>query len=147
MLFADLDPFGELKDKLNEDELDAFKRISSEQFKSALRPTDTMAWSNEGYFLTLIEQIAREDVPLMIARRVENKLSSFLQQHEYGGELQVNTRVLLCDFNYESAQEILDDVNFARAFAKKETAPGPQLYDRERLQVLRDTPTLGIYSI
>ena len=147
VLFADLDPFGELKDKLNEDELDAFKRISSEQFKSALRPTDTMAWSNEGYFLTLIEQIAREDVPLMIARRVENKLSSFLQQHEYGGELQVNTRVLLCDFNYESAQEILDDVNFARAFAKKETAPGPQLYDRERLQVLRDTPTLGIYSI
>ena len=139
VLFADLEPFVEFRDQLYEDELNAFKRILAEQFKSALRPTDTMAWSNEGYFLTLIEQIANEDIPLMIARRVEEKLSSFLQQHEYWGKLRVKTRVVLCDFNYESAQEILDDVNFARAQAKKEADTGPKLYDREGLQALRDS--------
>jgi DNA-binding response OmpR family regulator len=147
VLFADLNPFREFREKLNEDGLNAFKRILSGQFKSALRPTDTMAWSEEGYFLTLIEQISRNDVPLMIARRVEEKLSSFLKQHEYGDKLQVKTRIVLCDHNYESAREILDDVNFARMLAKKEAGTGPQLYDRKGLQALRDSQVFEIYSI
>lgn len=147
VLFADLDPFEEFRDQLNETGLDAFKCSLSEQFKSGLRPTDTMAWSSEGYFLTLIEQITREDVPLMIAGRVEDKLSNFLHQHEYKGKLQARTRVLLCDFKYGSAQEILNDVNFARMLAKKEVDSGPQIYDREGIQALRDSQVDEIFSI
>ena len=136
VLFADLDPFGKFGEHLDKNELKGFERSLAEQFKSALRPTDTMAWSADGYFLTLIEQITDDAIPLMIARRVEERLSSFLQKHEYGGKLQVKTRVVLCNFDYESAQEIMEDVNFARALAKKETGSEPHLYDRPGLQAL-----------
>ena len=139
VLLADLDTFTQLGEQLMEDELNAFKRDLASQFKSALRPTDTIAWLNEGYFLTLIEQIASDDVSLMVAKRIEDKLNTFLQQHEQWSRLQVNTRVVLCDFSYESAQEILDDVSFARSLAKNETDTGPQLFDREALQTLRDS--------
>jgi two-component system, cell cycle response regulator DivK len=142
VLLADLDTFTQLGEQLGEEKLNAFKRGLASQFKSALRPTDTIAWSNEGYFLTLIEQIARDDVPLMVAKRIEDKLSSFLQQHEDWSRLQVKTRVVLCDFSYESAQEILDDVSFARTLAKNETEIGPQLCDREGLQSLRDSQAI-----
>ncbi len=137
VLFADLDPFGKFRGQRDANELEDFERSLTEQFKSALRPTDTMAWSHEGFFLSLIEQITNDEIPLMIARRVEGKLSSFLQQHPFGGHLRVKTRVVICDFHYESAQEILDDVNFARALAKKETDIEPQLYHRAGLQALR----------
>ena len=147
VLFADLDPFGKFIDQLEEGDLNTFKRTLSEQFRSGLRPTDTIAWSNEGYFLTLIEQIAREDVPLMIAGRLEDRLSSFLQGHEQGRELQVKTKVVLCDFNYENAQAILDDVNFARMLTKKEPGAVPQVYDRQGLQALRDSQVNEIYTI
>lgn len=139
VLLADLDTFTQLGEQLMEDELNAFKRDLASQFKSALRPTDTIAWLNEGYFLTLIEQIASDDVSLMVAKRIEDKLNTFLQQHEQWSRLHVKTRVVLCDFSYESAQDILDDVSFARSLAKNETDTGPQLFDREALQTLRDS--------
>jgi len=148
VLFADLDFYKEFRSQLLfKNELNAFKRILSEQFKTALRPTDTVAWSDKGYFLALIEQIAREDIPLMIARRIEEKLSNFLRGHEHWGNLLVRTGMLLCDHSYESDQEIMDDVNIARMLAKGETGAGPLTYDRDGLQALRDSKAVGIYSI
>ena len=144
VLFAAMNPFGAFKNPLSGDELNAFIRALTEQFKSALRPTDTMAWSNKGYFLTLIEELANDDASLIIGKRIEEKLNSFLQQHEYWGKLRVKTGVILCDSSHESAQEILDDVNFASMLANNETDIAPQLYDREELRVLRNSQALEI---
>lgn len=139
VLFAELHPLGEFMDQLSEDELNDFLNTLTKQLKSALRPRDAMAWSNNGYFLALIEEITNDDDALMVGKRVAEKLSSFLQQHEYRRKLQVKTGVVLCDNNYESAQEILDDMNFSRTIAKKETNTGPQLFDLKGVQALRDS--------
>jgi hypothetical protein len=98
-----------------------------------------MAWSNNGYFLTLLEEITNDNDALIVGKRVEEKLRSFLQQHEYRHKLQVKTGVVLCNNNYETAQEILDDMNFARTLAKQETNTGPLLFDLKGVQALQDS--------
>jgi len=139
VLFAELYPLGEFWDQLSENELNDFLNTLTKQLKSTLRPRDAIAWSNNGYFLTLIEEITNDNDALMVGKRVEEKLSSFLQQHEYRRKLQLKTGVVLCNNNYESVQEILDDMNFARTLAKQETNIGPQLFDLKGVQALRDS--------
>lgn len=141
VLFADLHPYTQLQENLNEDVRNALLRKMADQFKSTLRPTDTMAWSQNGYFLTLFEEIFSGDIPMMIAKRVGEGLNDFLRLHEIGEGLRTQVGVVLCDDNYENVQDILDDVTFARFFVKQQPDAGHWVYTRSDIQKMRKENT------
>jgi len=137
ILFASLHPFETLQEKLGEDVFNALLRKMADQYKSTMRPTDSMAWSADGFFLTLLEDLYNEEVPAMVATRVGKELNNFLKQHELGNGLQIQIGVLICDDGYESVQEMLDDVKFARTLVAQTTETGKRIYTRKELQELR----------
>lgn len=137
VLFADLHPFNKLQEKLNEEVLNALLRKMADQFKGMLRPSDTMAWSQDGYFLTLFEEIPSEDIPGMVAKRVGVGLNDFLGLHELGDELHAQVGVIMCDDGYESVQDVLDDIDFVRANIKAQPEVGHWIYTREAIQKMR----------
>lgn len=137
VLFADLHPFGNLQQKLSEDVLNALLRKMADKFKGILRPTDTMAWSEDGCFLTLFEEVHNEDIPATIADRVGKGLNEFLKHHELGDGLRAQVGVLICDDGYESVQEIMGDVNFARTFVRQKSETGHWIFSRAELQEKR----------
>jgi two-component system cell cycle response regulator DivK len=139
VLFADLHPYDELRQKLSEGVLHALLGKMADRFKSILRPTDTMAWSHDGFFLTLFEEFADEDIPAVISSRVEKGLNEFLKRHELADGLRAQAGVVMCDDGYESVQEILDDVNFARSLVQQEPEVGYWIYTRAELQELRNS--------
>lgn len=138
VLFADLHPYKNLQEKLGEEVLDALLRKMADQFKSTLRPSDTLAWSADGYFLTLFEEIPGDDIPAMIAKRVGKGLNDFLGLQELGKDLRTQIGVIMCDDGYENVQEILDDIDFARQFVREQPDTGHWIYTREELQQMRD---------
>jgi CheY-like chemotaxis protein len=134
ILFADVLQLEDIRMKLPEQELDKFQRRLAGQFKETLRPTDTMAWSAEYlYFLTLIEDIPSENVPLKIARRVGEEMRKYSGPYNMGMSLRVNLGVLICDGEYEDVQHILKDVNLARDLLREKKYPSPAIFDREML--------------
>ena len=139
VLFADLHPYDELQQKMSEDVLNALLRKMAERFKSILRPTDTMAWAQDGYFLTMFEEFHSEEIPTAIANRVGKGLNEFLKKHELGDGLRAQVGVVICDDGYESVQEILEDVQFARTLVQQKPEPGHWIYGRKELQELRDS--------
>jgi len=137
VLFADLHPFENMKETLDEEVLNALLRKMADHFKSLLRPSDTLAWSEEGYFLALFEEFSSDNIPTMIAKRVSQGLDEFLERHDVGDDLRTQIGVIMCDEGYENVQEILDDVNFARAFVKSQPDAGHWIYTREELRQMR----------
>jgi CheY-like chemotaxis protein len=138
ILFADLHPYKSLQEKLDEEVLNVLLRKMADQFKGTLHPSDTMAWSGDGYFLTLFEEIPSDDIPALIASRVGQGLNNFLRLQELGDELRTQIGVIMCDEEYESVQEILDDIDFARKFVKEQSEVGQWIYTREEIQQMRD---------
>jgi CheY-like chemotaxis protein len=137
ILFADLHPFESLQEKLSEEVLNALLRKMAEQFKGLLPPAATLAWSKDGYFLALFEETSTEGPPLTIAKRTGKGLGSFLKRHDFEDDLRVQTGVIVCDEEYESAQEVLDDIRFARAFVKSQPDAGHWVYTRKEIQQMR----------
>jgi len=137
ILFADLHPFKSLQEKLGEEVLNALLRKMADQFKGLLRPSDTLAWLDEGCFLSLFEEITSDSIPLMIAKRVGRGLNDFLKLHELEDGLQTQIGVIMCDDGYEGVQEVLDDLNFARAFVKSQPDAGHWVYTRKEIQQMR----------
>lgn len=140
VMFAELDPFEQLEEQMGESELNAFLRKMAEQFGSNLRPTDTIAWSQDGYFLALIEGITvSDDVFTIIAKRVKNGLAGFLEQNKPGVGLQTRVGMLLCDENCIDVQDVLDDVNFLRSYVRgDQSTTGPWIYRPGELGKLRE---------
>ena len=139
VLFADIHPFGDLQQKLSEDVLNALLSKMADKFKGILRPTDTMAWSEEGFFLTLFEEVHNEDIPASIAERVGKGLNEFLELHELGDGLRAQVGVVICDDGYESVQEIMEDVDYARTHVQREPDAGHWIFSRAELQKARDS--------
>jgi len=134
VLFADVTQAAELKKILSEDELQDFYRKLADQFRVTLRPTDTMAWSQEdGFFLTLIEEIPNPEAPLRIAGRVRDCMKKFLEDNGHGLNLQANLGVLLCDSEYENTKDIMDDVNIARRYLSDGLYTNPAIFDKDML--------------
>jgi hypothetical protein len=75
----------------------------------------------------------------MIAKRVGKGLHNFLELHDLEDELRIQIGVVICDDGYKEAQEILDDVNFARAFVKSQPDAGHWVYTRKEIQQMRKT--------
>jgi len=135
VLFADISPLDELKQKMHTEDMNGFLRNLADHFKVALRPTDTMAWSpRDEYFLTLIEEIPSPEVPLKIAGRVRDSIKRFLEDNEYGSFLRPNLGVLLCDSEYADIQQILKDINTARGYLRDGLYTNPSIFNREMLR-------------
>jgi len=137
VLFADLSPFRSLREELGEEVLNALLRKMADHFKGLLRPSDTLAWSEDGYFLSLFEEISSDSFPTMIAKRVEKGLKEFLGRREVGDGLRTQIGVIMCDEGYENVQDILDDIAFVRAFVKKQPDAGHWIYTREAIRQMR----------
>lgn len=134
ILFADVLQLEEIRSKLPDNELDKFQRRLAGQFKETLRPTDTMAWSEDDlYFLTLIEDIPSEDIPLKIARRVGDEMRKYSGPYNMGMSLRVNLGVLICDGEYEDVNQIIRDLNFARDLLREGKYTSPAIFDRDTL--------------
>ena len=138
VLFADIDPYDRLKEKLAEKSLNHLLREMAERFKSTLRPTDTMAWWENGCFLNLIEDVSTPDVPLKIAGRVMDSLGSYLEQSASDLHARANLGVLICDWDYENVDQILEDITFSRELLHNAPATSPAIYDRDILFAKRE---------
>lgn len=135
VLFADVAKVNELKQKMSSDDLHIFFRKLAGQFKVALRPTDTMAWSpHDEYFLTLIEDIPSPEVPLRIAERARDSMKKFLDDNDFGLGLRAHVGVLLCDSEYNDAQEIMKDIGIARSYLREGLYTNPSIFDHEMLK-------------
>ena len=134
VLFADVTQAAELKKLLSDDELHHFFRKLADQFRVTLRPTDTMAWSpEEGYFVTLIEEIPNPEAPFRIAGRVRDCMKKFLENNDHGLNMQANVGVLLCDPEYEDTQVIMKDINIARQYLRDGLYTNPAIFDKAML--------------
>lgn len=134
VLFADVTHAAELKKLLREDELQVFFRKLADQFRITLRPTDTMAWSpEEGYFVTLIEEIPNPEAPLRIAGRVRDTMKKFLENNDHGLNMQANVGVLLCDSEYEDTQKVMQDIDAARMSLRNGLYTNPAIFDKDML--------------
>ena len=121
VLFAELDPIAPLLELFDESRLNEFLHGVATQLKISLRPTDTISRFSEGLFLILLEDIFNDDIPGQIARRVRKELGNYLFEKYIESALQVRVGVVLCSAAYETAEEILADVDFARKLARRGT--------------------------
>lgn len=137
VLFANLHPYKAIQEKLGVDVLNALLRKMADRYKSTMRPTDTMAWSEDGYFLTLLEDVYNEDVPVMVSKRVEKELNNFLSQHDLQNSVQIQLGVVLCDDRYETVQEVLDDVKYARALIANNPKTEKRIFTRKELREMQ----------
>jgi PleD family two-component response regulator len=133
VLFAAIDQFELLKIRFGEQKFNEFLHEMADRFKSTLRPTDTIAWWEDGCFLTLVEGIHTPDVPLKIAERVMDSLTDFFEQKDTDLNLRANLGVLICDSKYENVDEILSDVKLARELLRNDLTLSPTIYDRDSL--------------
>ncbi len=135
VLFADVAKVNELKRQMSDDELNRFFRGLADEFKDALRPTDTMAWSpSDEYFLTLIEEIPTPEAPLRIAGRVRDSMKKFLESNDFGLGLRANVGVLLCDSEYNDTHQIMKNIDIARRYLREGLYTNPSIFDREMLK-------------
>ncbi len=98
--------------------------------KTILRPTDTIARFNTHLFLVLLEDIRDETTPIRIAARIKAAFKEKSFAKSSGSKQTVG--VLVCDASYQSAEEILKDVDTARSLARQKE--GGALFDKESLR-------------
>ena len=137
VLFIDLAPFELLKERLDEDLLNAYLRETATHLKTLLRPTDTIARSDDGLFLILIEDVSREEIPSKIAARVEFELGKYLSSNQTANGIRAFVGIILCEPGYESAEQIMIDIELARVLAKNENKY--VLYNRGMLALRRNS--------
>ena len=137
VLFIDLAPFELLKERLDEDLLNAYLRETATHLKTLLRPTDTIARSDDGLFLILIEDVSREEIPSKIAARVEFELGKYLSSNQTANGIRAFVGIILCEPGYESAEQIMNDIELARVLAKNENKY--VLYNRGMLALRRNS--------
>jgi len=130
VLFVDLPQLKEVPPE----ELNSFLRRLADQFQVALRPTDTMAWSDQqAIFLTLIEEIPSPSTPLKISGRVRDAMRQYLDAQSITADRSVNLGVLLCDAEYNDIQEIMKDIAIAREGLRSGAFPNPTIFERAML--------------
>lgn len=135
VMFADLDPFRFLKNRLDDVQLNGLLHEAASCLKTALRPTDTIARFDEGLFLILLEDMPGKDVPTGITSRVQLGLEKYLSEQKSAIGLRVYVGILLCNAAYVNVEEILQDIDLSRLLARE--GGGNILYDREMLRPRR----------
>ena len=117
VMFIDLQPYAELQERVQPDEVDIFLREVAGHLKTCLRPTDTVSRFDAGVFLVLVEDIPTYSAPSRIAARIELDLGDLIAQKNLMDGLRANVGMILCDAEYADVEEILRDVEVARRLA------------------------------
>ena len=138
VMFAQIEGLSELKEQVGESVFNEFLKDLASKITSTIRPTDTIAWSPDGYLLILIDAVSSDEAALILARRVDHWLTTYLEKSPLGGDLRLKTGVLICDSDYENADAILDDLYFSRTQITYDEEIKKRLYYRESLQDLRN---------
>ncbi|HEX8993210.1 MAG TPA: response regulator [Anaerolineales bacterium] len=142
VIFIDLEPFTSLRANLPPDQLDFFLREIAGHLKTSLRPTDTVARSEDGLFLVLIEDIPDYATPSSITGRLELDLGSFIATKKLADGVRANVSLIICSAAYGSVEEIMGDVDVARRLSG--TGQARMQYERDMLRALRrgDRPVM-----
>ena len=147
ILFAEISPFDQIRQHLRESNYYGIMFQMAEGFKKNLRPTDTTAWSGDGCFLALVEEITSKEIPPKIVARVADGLNNFIQKRLPQIALQTSVGIVLGDEEYASVQDILADVNFARALVRRRDEPRLGIFSRQELKVLRESGISRSYEL
>jgi len=147
ILFVELDPFDTIRKQVRESNYYGIMYQMAEVFKNNLRPTDTTAWIGDGCFLALIEEVGSKEVPPKIGNRVLEGLQNFLEKRLPKVDVNTSVGVVLCDETYNSVQEVLDDIAFARAVVRKQEDNEIRVYTRQEIQALRDASTARRFEL
>jgi CheY-like chemotaxis protein len=132
ILFADIVPMEAAAKEMRVDDLRSFQRRLADQFKSTLRPTDTMAWSSEGgYFLAVFEELPSTEMTAKIAGRIQDGLNAYLENQPVSPALHSNLGILICDAEYKDIDKIMADVDAARSILRNGEYPSPAVFDRK----------------
>lgn len=135
VLFAQVSQLDKVKSEMRDDEYNNFLRKLADQFRTTLRPTDTMAWSPiDSIFLTLIEDIPSPEAPLKIAGRVRDSMKRFLDNRNQDIEMKANLGVLLCDAEYPNIQAVQKDIVLAIKLLNEGLYTNPSIFDREMIE-------------
>jgi diguanylate cyclase (GGDEF)-like protein len=137
VLFVEIEPFATLRECVAAEEVDILLREIAGHLKTNLRPTDTVSRFEDGVFLVLIEEIPEYSVPASIAARIELDLVNLISAKKLMDGIRTNVGLVLCGPDYANVQEILDDVEMARAHCA--TPNGRVNYEREMLKQLRES--------
>jgi len=135
VMFVDLEPFTAEAHKIEGEEYHAFLRETAAHLKASLRPTDTIARLENGNFLILIEDVPNDKIPARISARIHFELGDYLLQMRGKVRMHAYVGVVICAGGYDSAQEILKDIDVARRLARTEKQDAH--YNREMLMSFR----------
>lgn len=132
VLFADLVKMEQVRKRLESRQMNTFLRRLADQFKSTLRPMDTIAWSpDEGTFLALLEEIPTPQATVKITERVQSALNKHLEGQVEGLDLHAHSGVLICDSEYDDIQKIIEDLARARGLLQNGTYSSPAVFDHK----------------
>lgn len=109
-------------------------RETAETLKTAVRPTDTIARFDQDNFYVLVEDIPNKDIPIMVASRIQKKLSERLTDLGNKVQFPIGISILLCDRGYEDIDEIIQDTNTARTLGKPQGEGLFAYYDRASIR-------------
>lgn len=111
--------------------------------KTILRPTDTIARLGGDLFAILIEDVSNNDMPILIASRIQNKIRKYLAKLENELQVRANVGIVLCGEEYDSVNNILHAAENALALAKLERKKMLQLLRAKSLEMVSD---MGLIS-
>jgi diguanylate cyclase (GGDEF)-like protein len=97
--------------------LESTLREIAATLKAMLRPTDTLARFDPNSFYVLIENIPSGDISVMIANRIQTRLTQEIVN--LGDKIKIPLRIgiLLCDDGYHDTDQIIADAKYAQALA------------------------------
>ena len=76
----------------------------------------------------------RYHVEIEIAGRVRDNMTKFLEDNDRGLGLRANVGVLLCDYEYSDAQQVMRDIDIARGYLREGLYTNPTIFDRDMLK-------------
>jgi len=88
--------------------------------KAVLRPTDTIARLSGSLFGILIEDVSNQEMPIVIAARIQNKIRKYLAKLENELQVRANVGIVLCGDESNSVEDILQEAEQALVLAKSD---------------------------
>jgi PleD family two-component response regulator len=130
VLFADILNLDLVRFRSDPRQVNAFLRMLANGFKTTVRPTDTTAWfTDQGFFLALIEEIPNPEACLKIVERVQVEMNGHLSRHPDEPILRSVSGMLICDTEYKNVDTVLRDLTLRRESLRNGETPAPAVFD------------------
>ena len=144
VLLAELDHFERIAVQLGEQSTRHLLKETARLLHSTLRPTDTVARLQQAQFAILIEDVMNWDIPIMVANRILDRLSSYFDYNKI--PLEGHMGIILCDTSYYDVDEILRDVKLALSLSKVEGRKGYKFLARDEFNNIYDIDMISAWQ-